>query len=136
MEKRADAVRAIFRACRANFLFVHMQIANPSFCTVKLKYFLVKIDIFKLMGWSNMFLNDILSYLKANFDLSFLCYFLLRLSAYAIFYAFYVSGLSAFCCKNKMSLSNWFTYFWLWAEFEGITKSFRLRSSGHIAIKM
>ena len=40
------------------------------------------------------------------------------------FYAFYVSGLSAFCCKNKMSLSNWFTYFWLWAEFKGSQNRF------------
>ena len=36
---------------------------------------LVKINISNLKGWSNMSLNDIKSYLKANFELSLLCYF-------------------------------------------------------------
>ena len=37
-----------------------------------LRYFVVKIDIFKLEGRSNMFLSDMSSYLEAHLDLSLL----------------------------------------------------------------
>ena len=67
-----DGVGAIFQACCANLLCAHAQTLLFSLGSNVLRYFVVKIDTFKLEGRSNMFLSDMSSYLEAHLDLSLL----------------------------------------------------------------
>ena len=67
-----DGVGAIFQACCANLLCAHAQTLLFSLVSNVLRYFVVKIDTFKLEGRSNMFLSDMSSYLEAHLDLSLL----------------------------------------------------------------
>ena len=69
-----------------------------------LKYFLFQIDIFEFKGCSNMFLNDISSYLNLIW-IVFLCYFYVETFYLCYFYAFYIyASLMVFLQKTAFSL--------------------------------